>query len=26
MLGFLHVIALKSGIVLPGYLSTSQDL
>merc|ERR1719263_1388703 len=23
MLGFLHVIALKSGIVLPGYLSTS---
>jgi len=25
MLGFLHVIALKSGIVLPGYLSTSQD-
>ena len=26
MLGFLHVIALKSGIVLPGYLSTSADL
>merc|ERR1719265_625960 len=26
MLGFLHVIHLKSGIVLPGYLSTSQDL
>ena len=26
MLGFLHVIALKSGIVVPGYLSTSQDL
>ena len=26
MLGFLHVIALKAGIVLPGYLSTSQDL
>merc|ERR1719326_2340157 len=26
MLGFLHVIALKSGIVLPGYLSVSQDL
>merc|ERR1711906_31813 len=25
-LGFLHVIALKSGIVLPGYLSTSADL
>jgi light-harvesting complex I chlorophyll a/b binding protein 1 len=26
MLGFLHVIALKAGIVVPGYLSTSQDL
>merc|ERR1719267_119166 len=26
MLGFLHVIALKAGVVLPGYLSTSQDL
>ena len=26
MLGFLHVIALKAGIVMPGYLSTSQDL
>merc|ERR1711988_1071601 len=26
MLGFLHVIALKAGVVVPGYLSTSQDL
>ena len=26
MLGFLHVIALKAGIVVPGYLSTSQNL
>jgi light-harvesting complex I chlorophyll a/b binding protein 1 len=26
MLGFLHVIALKAGIVMPGYLSTSADL
>merc|ERR1719482_2620243 len=26
MLGFLHVIALKAGIVVPGYLSISQDL
>jgi len=26
MLGFLHDIALKAGVVLPGYLSTSQDL
>ena len=26
MLGFLHVIALKAGIVVPGYLSTSMDL
>ena len=25
MLGFIHVIALKAGIVMPGYLSTSQD-
>jgi len=26
MLGFLHVIALKAGVVMPGYLSTSADL
>merc|ERR1719198_799258 len=26
MLGFLHVIALKAGIVVPGYLSITQDL
>ena len=26
MLGFLHVIAIEAGIVMPGYLSTSQDL
>merc|ERR1712099_134801 len=26
MLGFLHVIALKAGIRVPGYLSTSMDL
>merc|ERR1719359_1875440 len=26
MLGFLHVIALKAGVVMPGYLSTSQGL
>merc|ERR1711998_545417 len=26
MLGFLHVIAIEAGVVLPGYLSISQDL
>merc|ERR1719506_2432981 len=26
MLGFLHVIALKAGVVVPGYLSISQNL